>query len=83
MRTCKDIKGITVNLQDSDHQIKITYLADDTTIFLKNTNEISTAINIVENFGNFSGLKLNRNKTESPLIGKLKKNVESTTLSLV
>ena len=76
IRKCKDIKGITVHLQDSNHQIKITQLADDTTLFLKNTNEMSTAINIIENFGKVSGLKLNRNKTEGLLIGKLKKTEE-------
>jgi len=56
IRKFKDKKGITVHLQDSNHQIKITQLADDTTLFSKNTYEISTAINIVDNFGNFQDL---------------------------
>ena len=76
IRNCSDIKGITVNLNDSEHKIKITQLADDTTLFLKNTNEISAAIHIVENFGKFSGLELNKTKTEGLLLGKLRKTTE-------
>ena len=67
LRSSENIKGITVN----NHNIKITQLADDTTIFLKDKNEIPNAIDIVEEFGNFSGLKLNKNKTEGLLTGNL------------
>ena len=52
--------------------IKLTQLADDTTLFLKSKNEINIALKTVEDFGNVSGLKLNRNKTEGMWIGKLK-----------
>lgn len=52
--------------------IKITQLADDTTIFLKNTNEIPVVINIIDEFGLISGLKLNKQKTEGILLGKSK-----------
>jgi hypothetical protein len=38
--------------------------ADDTTLFLKTKHEITIAMNIIEEFGNLSGLKLNKNKTE-------------------
>jgi len=44
--------------------LKITQLADYTTLFLKNATENPTVIKIVEEFGNYSGLKLNKEKTE-------------------
>jgi hypothetical protein len=56
----------------SNHNIKISQLADDTTLFLRSKNEISIALNIMEIFGNLSGLKLNRNKTEGIWLGRLK-----------
>jgi hypothetical protein len=52
--------------------IKISQLADDTTLFLKLKNGISIALNIIEIFGNLSGLKLNRSKTEGIWLGRLK-----------
>jgi hypothetical protein len=45
-------------------KLKISQLTDDTTLFLKSKNEIAIALNIMEIFGNLSGLKFNRNKTE-------------------
>ena len=35
-------------------------------------DEISRALNLIETFGTLSGLKLNRNKTESIWLGALK-----------
>ena len=43
-----------------------------TTLFLKLKNGISIALNIIEIFGNLSGLKLNRSKTEGIWLGRLK-----------
>jgi hypothetical protein len=37
--------------------------------FVHSRNEISIALNIIETFGSFSGLMLNRNKTEGMWIG--------------
>lgn len=72
LRTSKKIKGIEIKLDNKTHHLKISQLADDTTLFLKSKNEIKEALNIIEIFGSFSGLKLNRNKTEGIWIGKLK-----------
>ena len=52
--------------------IKLTQLADDTTLCLGAKNEIDIAIDIIEKFGKHSGLVLNRNKTEDLWVGKLK-----------
>lgn len=42
---------------------KLSQLADDTTIFLKNDLEISKAINCITEFSSVSGLKMNVNKS--------------------
>jgi hypothetical protein len=42
----------------------LSQLADDTTVFVQSKKEISIALNIIETFDSFSGLILNRNKTE-------------------
>jgi hypothetical protein len=43
-------------------------------LFLNSIDEIPTALNIIEQFGHFSGLELNKDKTEGLLIGKTKVN---------
>ena len=40
--------------------------------FSHQKKEITQALNVIEIFGSYSGLKLNRNKTEGIWIGKLK-----------
>jgi hypothetical protein len=47
-------------------------LADDTTLFCNSKEDVQKAMNEIEIFGSFSGLLLNRNKTEGVWIGKLK-----------
>ena len=58
------INGISIKTKNSVKQIKITQLADDTTLFFGSTLEIEIALDEIENFGKHSGLKLNRQKTE-------------------
>ena len=60
IRSCEDIKGILVKDSDETHALKLTQLADDTTLFLKSIDEIPTALNIVEHFGKSSRLELNK-----------------------
>ena len=72
IRNDKQIRGFEIKLNGSNHSIKIRQLADDTTLFLKSKNEISIALNIMEIFGNLSGIKLNRNKTEGIWLGRQK-----------
>jgi hypothetical protein len=47
-------------------------LADDTTLFFNSKSEIPLALNEIEIFGSFSGLIMNKDKTEGLWIGKLK-----------
>ena len=72
LRENKNINGIKVKNDDKAHIIKISQLADDTTLFVSSKTDIALAMNEIEIFGSFSGLILNRNKTEGIWIGKLK-----------
>ena len=54
------IEGLVVN----DRQIIISQLADDTTLFLKNENQIPLALQIIEHLSRASGLQLNLDKCE-------------------
>jgi hypothetical protein len=64
LRETKHIRGIEIKLNSITGNLKICQLADDTTLFLKTKHEITIAMNIIEEFGNLSGLKLNKYKTE-------------------
>jgi hypothetical protein len=72
LRENKNINGIKVKINDKAHIIKIYQLADDTMLFVSSKTDIALAMNEIEIFGSFSGLILNRNKTEGIWIGKLK-----------
>ena len=67
IRSEKNIKGITIN----EEEFKIIQLADDTTLFLKNIKSLVLAIDLFKKFGEFSGLKLNIEKTEIVPLGQL------------
>ena len=62
--------GLKININDEEKCIQISQLADDTTLFLKNENAVVKALDIVEDFGNVSGLKLNIRKTEGLWLGR-------------
>ena len=62
------IKGIELpKLKDLQINIKCRQLADDTSLFLKDENDINSAV--IEEFYSFSGLKLNSHKTKLMEIG--------------
>ena len=72
IRQDNSIKGFCIKLDGKNHCLKISQLADDTTLFLKTKQEITKALNLIEIFGALSGLKLNRSKTEGIWLGALK-----------
>jgi hypothetical protein len=72
IRQSNNINGITLNLNDDVKQIKITQLADDTTLFLSDEGEVTHAVSILDEFEVYSGLKLNKNKSEGLWVGKSK-----------
>ena len=72
IRNNKNIKGFKVKIDEINHSIKISQLADDTTLFINPKTEIPLALDEIEFFGSFSGLIMNKDKTEGLWIGKLK-----------
>jgi hypothetical protein len=63
LRETKKIRGIEIKLKSTTGNLNICQLADDTTLFLKSKHEITIAMNIIGEFGNYAGLKLSKNKT--------------------
>lgn len=54
------IKGLSI----FGKEIRVTQLADDTVLFLKNKDQIENAISLINDFSIASGLKLNKSKCE-------------------
>jgi hypothetical protein len=72
LRETRHVIGIEINLNSITGNLKNCQLADNTTLFLKTKHDITIAMNIIEEFCNLSGLKLNKNKTEGIWLGRLK-----------
>ena len=53
---------------------RIFQYADDTTIIVKSEADLECALNIIDNFGNICGLKLNRNKSVVLPLGGFKRD---------
>ena len=78
----KLVKGIKLG----NDEVKIIQFADDTTIFLDGMEgSLQNTLNIIEIFGTYSGLKMNKDKSELIWFGKKKhtkaKLCKNTTLS--
>ena len=69
IRNNKDIKGFQIKIDEQTHSINISQLEDDTTLYFNSKNDISVAMNEIEIVGAFSGLMINRNKTEGLWMG--------------
>ena len=64
-----DIKGIEID----GTEYKLTQFADDTTLLLDGTEgSLQSALNTLEIFGSYSGLRMNRDKTRVIWIGRKK-----------
>ena len=79
IRNNPETRGIQVDENNPEsrqnHPSKIKQFADDTTLTMKNENDIRVAISTFEEFKKFFGSKLNRHKSEGTWIasGKHKK----------
>jgi len=71
VRLVRNIEGITI----FNTMHKISQFADDTSLFLKNIDSITNAIEILRLCGNISGLKLNIGKTKAIWLGSWKHKV--------
>lgn len=78
IRKDKDIKGIPVG----DTILKVSQLADDTTLFVSDFPSIKAALDLIENFRTVSGLSLNVNKTIAKCIGSLDDNIPDSLYGL-
>ena len=65
IRQDKEIQGINI----FQRGLKISQFADDTTLFNSNRKSVRRAFNVLDNFGDLSGLKLNRSKTKALWLG--------------
>ena len=74
IRNDKNINGIKI----CDIELKISLMADDTTLFLADINSLQHAISKFKQFEKISGLKLNLSKTEIIPLGRSKNKI--TTL---
>ena len=72
IRSNQNIKGININ----NTSIKISLLADDTTLFLQDIQSLHLALNVMFMYKNSSGLKINHTKTHVLQIGKKKWNIK-------
>lgn len=57
-----DFISIKINLDCKTHSVKMSQLADDTTLFSSSEHDIHFAMKENEIFGSYSGLKFNRNR---------------------
>ena len=65
IRQDKGFRGVKV----FQKELKISQFADDTTLLISNRNSVSRALNVLDNFGNLSGLRLNSSKTKAMWLG--------------
>ena len=70
IRQSLNVKGVCIPTAYGNTAIKLAMYADDTTLLMRDENDVQQALKIVEDFSIFSGLLLNRNKTEAMSIGK-------------
>ena len=72
IKNSPDIVGISVG----NHEVKISQLADDTTLFLRDVSSLKNALDFLDTFRKSSGLKLNKGKTEIMWIGAMENSNE-------
>ena len=68
IKTHDCINGIIIG----NHEVKTTMYADDTTVFLRDTESISHLLNLLDQFKTVSGLEVNASKTEAMWLGQWK-----------
>ena len=60
-----------IGIKIMGNEFKLTHFADDTTLMLDGSqHSLQTALNVLEVFGDFSGLWMNREKTKVIWIGR-------------
>ena len=78
IKTNPNIVGFILN----GDEFKLTQFADDTTLILDGTqHSLQSALNTIEIFGNFSGLRMNKEKTKVVWLGKKKLSKDKLNVS--
>ena len=62
------IKGIQVN----KHELKISQYADDTTVFVRDLDSVTSLLRLLNDFNECSGLEINTTKSEAMWLGEWK-----------
>ena len=68
IRSDPTIKGIQVN----KHELKISQYADDTTVFVRDLDSVTSLLKLLNEFNECSGLEINNTKTEAMWLGEWK-----------
>lgn len=68
IRINESIKG----LENGNKITKLSMYADDTTAFIRDDSSAVSLLNLLDQFGDLSGLKINKSKTEGLWLGPLK-----------
>ena len=77
IRENNNIRGLQLPTEDTKNKcLKILSYADDMTLFANKKDDVLTMLEEVEKFGIFSGLKLNRNKSNGMWLGANKMSKE-------
>lgn len=77
INSSNSIRGF--RLENMEKEIKCIQHADDSTFPLRDITSLEKAIQIIENFGNVSGTKLNLSKTECIVLGELRNILKEDT----
>ena len=72
---------ILANAIRNTNAIKLTQYADDTTVFLRDVQSLNNLFNLLAQFANCSGLRVNQSKSELLWLGSLR-NRKDTLLNL-
>ena len=73
IRKTPNIHGIEI----SKVEVKMSQYADDLTLFLKDEESLMNVFEVIEVFGNASGLRVNENKTKLMWLGAYKRHAKS------
>ena len=74
IKRSREIEGIQI---DPNNSIKITQYADDITVFVKDIRSVHKLFNLLQQFENCSGLRINQSKSEVLWLGSLRQRKDS------
>ena len=79
IRQVPNVRGVSIPSATGVRTMKLFLYADDNTLILKDSDDIKHALSLVEQFALFSGLHLNKDKTEAMWIGGAKNSQETVS----